>query len=167
METHISILPRRLSISDADWLQQLRDTLKRLLDARVDRVRQWLAANTERFGNHEDIKTVLHSVEHLYTEMEVAVQPCGASCASCHLSCLRPKNHPLQHDCETSHACSEQCDMVEEHVTPVLCGLPYVHSHNSLWWQLIIHTSTHSVRATVVGTCAFNFRLFCLMSWTS
>lgn len=94
----------------------------------MDHVRQWLATNTGRFSDHEDIKALLNSAEHLYTEMEVAVQPCGSPCASCHLSCLRPKNHPLQHDCKTSHACFEQCDMVEEHATPVLCGLPYVRS---------------------------------------
>lgn len=135
------MLPRRLSISDVDWSQQLRDILGRLLQARVDHVRQWLITNTVRFGEHEDIKALLHSAEQLYAEMEVAVQACGLPCATCHLLCLRPRNHPLQHDCKTSHACLEQCDMIEEHGTFVLCGLPYV---RAIAFLLIATAHIHS-----------------------
>lgn len=105
-------------------MQQLQEMLRRLLDARLSHVRQWLGANTDRFRDHEDIKALIRSAEHLFAEMEGAVRLCGSRCAECHLSCLRPRHHPLSHDCQTSHRCPGNCEMSEEHSAPVQCGLP-------------------------------------------
>lgn len=117
-------IPHRFSVLETDWIDSLKRHLSELLEARVEHVRNWIFANTTRFRDNDDVRLLLRAANVAYLDVSASVQVCGIECANCSLSCTRPKNHPLDHTCGTSHRCWLQCEITEQHLEPKDCGLP-------------------------------------------
>lgn len=117
-------IPDRFSSPETDWINALKHRLSELLEARIQHVRDWIMANTTRFRDNSDIQLLYRAADVAYLDVSASAQVCGIECADCSLLCIRPKNHPLDHACGTSHRCWRQCEIVEEHSAPKDCGLP-------------------------------------------
>ncbi|KAI0253470.1 hypothetical protein BJV78DRAFT_212142 [Lactifluus subvellereus] len=128
----------RQSIPDFDWVSEFGLHISALTDLRVRHVQLWLDSNLERFEvGHAAVEDLRRKFDKMVIEMRRNVQLCKASCASCHLLCVRNHLHMGKHSCKTRHKCVHSCtlcgDSVEpaghtgEHVCvvkPHLCGKP-------------------------------------------
>ncbi|KAH8830110.1 hypothetical protein DL96DRAFT_1668099 [Flagelloscypha sp. PMI_526] len=124
----------RSSRLEAEWIQHLSGYLSGLADDRIQHVRDWIDANTERFKDgqqHAAIDEVYRHFESLAMELKVNVDLCKLQCEMCSLKCLKHRSHEVSdsHDCGTSHFCQHWCEFEEEHVDgAVRCGYPAGHA---------------------------------------
>ena len=118
----------RQSIGDTEWTKQLSKYLDRMVDMRVDHVRDWVSSNLQRFkSEHANIEALRRTLEGAVIDLKAGVQLCKLQCDSCHLLCLRTRFHEIEdgHDCETSHRCTYACEFNDEHEEETkLCGFP-------------------------------------------
>ncbi|ETW76254.1 hypothetical protein HETIRDRAFT_53756 [Heterobasidion irregulare TC 32-1] len=117
-------LSRGLMEPDCEPLKALTHHLSGLIETRITLVRDWLSANTSRFKDFDDVQRLRRTADIAYLDVLASVQVCSMQCLNCSLACIRPKNHPLDHMCGTSHRCWRQCEISEQHSSPKDCGLP-------------------------------------------
>lgn len=104
--------------------------LEHLVQARTTHVGEWLTSNTSRFqADNPDIRGLKRDFERLSEALKANTQLCLMECNSCRLPCLRSKSHEaFEHECGTSHECTEACDFLNDHEEDGLdqekCGLP-------------------------------------------
>ena len=127
-------LPHRFSVLDANWMGALTHHLSGLIETRIALVRDWINANTSRFKDFDDGQRLRRTADIAYLDVSASIQVCGMECTNCSLACTRPKNHPLDHTCGTSHKCWMQCEITEQHSLPQACGLPWVDFIITVQW---------------------------------
>ena len=127
-------LPHRFSVLDANWMGALTHHLSGLIETRIALVRDWINANTSRFKDFDDVQRLRRTADIAYLDVSASTQVCGMECTNCSLACTRPKNHPLDHTCGTSHKCWMQCEITEQHSLPQACGLPWVDFIITVQW---------------------------------
>jgi hypothetical protein len=104
---------------DKEWVSDLSSHLSHLVDLRIDHVQEWIAVNLSRFKTgHASIEELRRALERGAVDMRSNVELCGMECSSCHLLCLLSRRHdPLeQHDCQTDHQCSHDCEFSDAHL---------------------------------------------------
>ena len=112
---------RRFKGSEEEFLASFHQYLLSIASARVGQVRTWLEQNTSRFGKHPDVQTLLRRFEKLAKELKAYVLPCGVTCGSCNLPCLKGRRHDGAHDCCTTHKCPRGCEFK---INVVMCDEP-------------------------------------------
>jgi hypothetical protein len=117
---------KRFEIKDSDYLHDLSTHLNKAAEARISHVRQWLKANTVRFGDKAEVSALLREFDSMAKEIRSSVALCGSKCSYCGLLCLEHKQHDETHDCQTDHKCPEVCGFSDQHNDgPVpACGMP-------------------------------------------
>jgi hypothetical protein len=124
LESWIPRTPRQV-IPDSKWASELVNYLDGLVDLRVNHVRSWLDCNLARFeGGHAAIEDIRRRFDNMVISLRTSVQLCGAQCASCNLLCIRSRLHEGDHNCNTNHKCTFDCEFCEDE--PRLCGTRYV-----------------------------------------
>lgn len=124
LESWIPSTPRQV-IPDSKWTSELVKYLNGLADLRANHVRSWLDCNLARFeGGHAAIEDIHRKFDNMVIGLRTSVQVCGAQCASCNLLCIRSRFHEGDHNCNTSHKCTFDCEFCEDE--PRLCGTRYV-----------------------------------------
>jgi len=114
----------RYSMTERDFVDGYNDYLRILAEARVTHVRDWIAANTSRFGEKAEVTSLRRTFDQLSKELRASAVLCGSKCFSCGLLCLEHKQHEGDHNCMTDHKCPEICGFGDEHEDDVACGLP-------------------------------------------
>lgn len=123
-----NMFDKRADLADREWIEDLDRYLNGLANDRVDRVREWLQANTVRFKTDSpQFEEVRRLQDDLVVSLRANIRLCALQCAECQLLCLRPKHHDGDHDCCTTHHCVRFCQFAEEHGSNLEpCGLPCV-----------------------------------------
>ena len=122
-----SLSSPRQSIPDSDWVSEFELLIGELIDLRVRHVQLWLDSNLEpeQFDvGHAAVEDLHRKFDKMVIEMRWNVRLCKASCASCHLLCIRNHLHEGEHNCETKHKCVHGCTPCGDSVEP--CGMPCV-----------------------------------------
>ncbi|KAI5998966.1 hypothetical protein F5J12DRAFT_928807 [Pisolithus orientalis] len=105
----------RQHLSDPEWAGGLSQYLERIVDLRIDHVREWLTQNLSRFQTgHASIEELRRTFENASVDLRSNVQLCRLQCASCQLLCIQSRLHDGPHNCRTDHACIHQCDFCKE-----------------------------------------------------
>jgi hypothetical protein len=116
----------RQLMADADWSSELSLHLDRLVNLRINHVREWITSNLSRFQTgHANIEELRRTFESATVDLKANVQLCMMQCASCHLLCVQSRLHEGLHHCQTSHECIHVCDFCQELPTeePKICSM--------------------------------------------
>jgi hypothetical protein len=111
-------------MTEREFVDGYNDYLRILAEARVTHVRDWIAANTSRFGEKAEVTSLRRTFDQLSKELRASAVLCGSKCFSCGLLCLEHKQHEGDHNCMTDHKCPEICGFADEHEEDVACDLP-------------------------------------------
>ena len=111
---------------DSDWVENLASYIRGLIDLRVNHVQLWLDSNLKRFKTgHATVEDLRRQFDNMVIEMRTNAQLCRIHCASCHLLCVRSRQHEGEHSCQTAHNCVHGCRFCKnDEAKP--CGTPYV-----------------------------------------
>ncbi|KAI9343866.1 hypothetical protein DFJ73DRAFT_840771 [Zopfochytrium polystomum] len=126
MVTEFARVVQRDSLNDDDWMKDLRMFVSRIIEQRVEIVRQWIFENLARFpSDGSDVESFRREFSALSVDFVTGIEVCGATCPSCLLRCTLLRRHELEHDCGTDHVCNRICDFSDEHDgdSPFRCGL--------------------------------------------
>lgn len=115
----------RQTLGDAQFMELLQTRIFDSLDQRLEHVRHWFVVNMERFPpENQEIRNIRSKIDSAALAMRAVVRFCAETCSCCQLLCVRPHRHSAPHDCGTTHRCTFSCEIIDEHIDPVDCGLP-------------------------------------------
>ncbi|KAI0796932.1 hypothetical protein C8Q75DRAFT_796662 [Abortiporus biennis] len=119
----------RFDNPEQQWAQDLSDSLDKLVDMRIDHVREWMTINSARFSSDAiQFEAIRRLFDSLVISVKASTRLCRLQCSECQLSCLRIQHHDGPHDCQTSHRCNRLCSFKDDHREPIdPCGLPAGH----------------------------------------
>ncbi|KAG8749559.1 hypothetical protein FRC11_011192, partial [Ceratobasidium sp. 423] len=118
----------RQRMRDADYTKSIQKSIHDLLERRLEFVQQWAMVNTEIFPqDNRHVREFLGRLERAKASMRDATRICASQCNKCELLCLRVSQHKGDHDCETNHICTFDCELFEPDERREPCGLPAGH----------------------------------------
>ena len=107
----------RQHVTEDEWITGLTQHLEKIVNLRIDHVREWLDQNLSRFravsgggSSHARIDDLQRHFESAIVELKGSVQLCRLTCAECHLRCVQNRVHDGAHDCQSDHVCVRECD---------------------------------------------------------
>ena len=107
----------RQYVTEDEWIAGLMQHLEKIVNLRIDHVREWLDQNLSRFqavsgggSSHARIDDLKRLFEDSVVDLKGSVQLCGLTCAGCHLGCVQSRAHDGAHDCQSEHVCVYECD---------------------------------------------------------
>ncbi|CAG8444245.1 12971_t:CDS:10 [Acaulospora morrowiae] len=108
----------RGSIPDSEWMVQLDNFFKLIINRRIRRLQEWITKNTSRFPkDHNDVYTINCALNQETSRLNLFWNICRLRCDQCGLSCLKASRHDddASHDCMTDHKCHHLCEFKEVH----------------------------------------------------
>ena len=106
---------------------------------------EWFKQNTFRFPqDNNDMIIAKYALEQEISKITILWTLCGLTCHSCHLRCLKNRDHEDDHDCLTDHQCHLTCQFTEAHVNSKLpiCSAMKENMHVT---KPIIHVRNHVI----------------------
>ncbi|EUC62856.1 cytochrome P450 family protein, putative, partial [Rhizoctonia solani AG-3 Rhs1AP] len=123
------LLNSRSQVPDSDYAEELQKSLETILGRRLALVELWINVNTDHLpAENQDLRELNRIFDLLKRDMRAAVRLCRSGCASCGLQCIRPHSHSTEHDCSTDHKCKSKCEVVDDHVEVLPCGMKAGHT---------------------------------------
>ncbi|KAL6309202.1 hypothetical protein BKA93DRAFT_724346 [Sparassis latifolia] len=119
----------RQHTEEALWITELSEYLNKLVEMRIEHVREWITVNFARFqeGHANHMDELRRMFEGASVDLRAGVQLCQAQCTDCHLLCIQSRFHVGAHSCQTSHKCAYSCDYCLDEAEQKSCTMSAGH----------------------------------------